>query len=477
MSKIDKTLKKLAVSTSKANSQTSSSIEPASLYRKDLPGDPNCPLCGGIGYLRSDVPVGHPDFGKVDICVCRQGDVSQQVRQRLFALSNLDELKGLTFDNFRPRGNIGLAPVQADLLERAYNQAHLFAQNLEGWLLLQGDYGCGKTHLAAAIANFAVSIGVPTLFLTVPDLLDSLRFAYQDPEATFESRFEDVRKATLLVLDDFGTQNATPWAQEKLFQILNYRYINHLPVVVTTNLALEEIEGRIRSRLEDPQLVTLVRIQAPDYRHPTDDVGHSELSSLALHKDQTFVSFDDRRGEGLLAEHLKNLDLALNIAMEYAKKPEGWLVILGSSFTGKTHLAAAIGNYQMEIGHPVHFIYLPDLMDHLRATFSPTSLVRYDQRFDEVKQARLLILDGLGSQSSTPWAREKLSQLFDYRYNEKLPTVITMSESLEELHSKEPALANRMLDLRLCKRVGLFVPAYRGAPQPVKTRPKRSRSR
>ena len=115
-------------------------------------------------------------------------------------------------------------------------------------------------------------------------------------------------------------------------------------------------------------------------------------------------------------------------------------------------------------------------MDHLRATFSPTSLVRYDQRFDEVKQARLLILDGLGSQSTTPWAREKLSQLFDYRYNEKLHTVITMSESLEELHSKEPGLANRMLDLRLCKRVGLFVPAYRGAPQPVKTRPKRSRA-
>jgi DNA replication protein DnaC len=473
MSKIDKTLKKLAVSTSKANSPTSSSIEPVPSFRMDLPGDPNCPLCGGIGFLRSEVPVGHPDFGKIEICVCRQGEISQQVRQRLFALSNLEELKQLTFDNFRPRGNVGLAPVQAESLEWAYNQARHFAQSLEGWLLLQGDYGCGKTHLAAAIANFTVSMGVPTLFLTVPDLLDSLRFAYQDPEATFESRFEDVRQASLLVLDDFGTQNATPWAQEKLFQILNYRYINRLPLVVTTNLALEEIEGRMRSRLEDPQLVSLVRIQAPDYRRPIDDAGHSELSSLALHKDQTFVSFDDRRGEGLPAEHLKNLDLALQVAMDYAKKPEGWLVMMGGSFNGKTHLAAAIGNYQKEIGHSVHFIYLPDLMDHLRATFSPASLVRYDQRFDEVKQARLLILDGLGTQSTTPWAREKLNQLFDYRYNEKLPTVITMTEALEELHSREPGLANRMLDLRLCRRVALTVPAYRGAPLEKKTRMKR----
>jgi DNA replication protein DnaC len=150
---------------------------------------------------------------------------------------------------------------------------------------------------------------------------------------------------------------------------------------------------------------------------------------------------------------------------------------LGSSFTGKTHLAAAIGNYQRDIGHPVHFIYLPDLMDHLRATFSPTSLVRYDQRFDEMKQARLLLLDGLGAQSTSPWAREKLNQLFDYRYNEKLPTVITMSESLEELHSKEPALANRMLDLRLCKRVALTIPAFRGAPPALKTRSKRPQNR
>ncbi len=140
-------------------------------------------------------------------------------------------------------------PCKPNSLERAFNQAQQYSRKLDGWLLLQGGYGCGKTHLAAAIGNFAVGLGVPTLFVTVPDLLDLMRQSYGDKEMGFEERFDEIRRAPLLILDDFGTQNATPWAQEKLFQILNYRYINHLALVVTTNLSLREIEGRIRSRL------------------------------------------------------------------------------------------------------------------------------------------------------------------------------------------------------------------------------------
>ena len=215
----------------------------------DLPGDPNCPYCGGVGYLRLDVPVGHPEFGKLQICTCRTQQVSQQIRQQLFKHSNLEVLSHLTFENFNPRGRVGLPPYQADSLEQAFNQAQRYAQKMNGWLLIQGKYGAGKTHLAAAIANFAVGVGVPSLFITVPDMLDSLRYAFNDPELSFEDRFEEIRNAPLLVLDDFGTQNATAWAQEKLFQILNYRYSNRLPLVVTTNLPLEEIEPRIRSQI------------------------------------------------------------------------------------------------------------------------------------------------------------------------------------------------------------------------------------
>ena len=403
--------------------------------------------------------MGDPRFGKLEVCVCRQRDVSEQVRERLYSLSRLDELKGLTFDTFEPRGRKGLGEMQSNSLEMAFNQAQHYAKSLNGWLLLRGGYGCGKTHLAAAIANFAVDMGVPTLFLTVPDLLDMLRFSYDSDDTTFEQRFNEIRNASLLVLDDFGTQNATGWAQEKLFQIINFRYINKLPLVVTTNLSLDEIDARVRSRLSDRELVTDVRINAPDYRRPLDDSGHPELSSLDLMANKTFGTFEDRLGEGLQADELKSLQKALKAAHAFAERPKGWLVFMGGYGSGKTHLAAAIANYRAGLGDPPLFVMVPDLLDHLRATFSPNSGSTFDRRFDEIRTAALLVLDDLGTQSMTPWVREKLYQLFNYRYNAELPTVITTSDSLDEM---DPRVRSRLLDATLCSINAITVPGYHG---------------
>ena len=323
-------------------------------------GDPNCPHCHGAGYLRRDLPLGHPDFGKLEICTCRQADVMRAVRERLFSLSHLDELKELTFETFQPRGRIGLGDWQANMLEDAYNTARQYAASLHGWLLLQGGYGCGKTHLAAAIANFAVGMGVPTLFLTVPDLLDLLRFSFNSEDTTFEDRFNEIRNAPLLVLDDFGTQNATAWAQEKLFQIVNYRYINRLPLVVTTNVPLDELEERIRSRLKDPELVSVLRINVPDYRRPTDDTGHPELSSLGLLAKCSFANFSLREDEGLEADKIRSLEKANKAAVAFAERPNGWLVITGSYGCGKAHLAAAIANHRAaDLCHGARFVRPP----------------------------------------------------------------------------------------------------------------------
>jgi DNA replication protein DnaC len=474
MEPIDETLKKIAGGISRASSPNSSStkLEDFSSDRDiNRPGKPNCPDCGGIGFVRRDVPLHHPDFGRVDICGCRQEEVMRSTYQRLYRLSNLDAFRGMVFENFNTEGLVGMSDEQIRSLNTARNAAQYYAQHLDGWLLLLGTYGVGKTHLAAAIANFTVSLGVETLFLTVPDLLDWLRFSYGSEGANFEERFEEIRNIRLLVLDDLGTQNATPWAEEKLYQIFNHRYVNHLPTVITTNQALDEIEGRIQSRLRDPELVRVIRIEAPDHRNPAGNSSRRQLSSLEFHREQTFGNFNLRELDKLPAEEQKNLEKAFRAAQAYAENPHGWIVFTGSFGCGKTHLSAAIANYRAGVGRDPVFVVVPDLLDHLRSTFGPNSNVTYDELFEEVRSADMLVLDDLGTQSATPWAREKLYQILNHRYVAGLPTVITTANSIDEV---DPRVRSRMLDSRRCSIYAITAPSFRGTPATIE-KPRRSR--
>jgi len=421
-----------------------------------------CPICGGLGYVRADVPVADPDFGKLVPCTCRREELAQQRVSTLRTLSELKVLERMTFESFAPEGH-GLPPDKRANLRWAYDEARAFAKNPQGWLVLKGGYGCGKTHLAASIANSCVERGQPVLFITVPDLLDRLRASFtpaspDEHAPPFQARFHEIRTAPVLILDDLGTESATSWAQEKLYQIFNYRYNARLPTVVTTNHELEDIPLRLRSRIVDPDLTQIVSITAPDYRRSGVAQDQSDLSSLGLHRDQTFDSFDLRQGE-LPPEEATSLQEAYDKACAFARDPQDWLLFTGIYGCGKTHLAAAIANYRVAEGYPALFVVVPDLLDHLRATFNPKSTVSFDKRFEEVRRTPLLILDDLGTESATPWAREKLYQIFDYRYNARLPTVITTASKVEEI---DPRLATRMLDSSRCTPAPILAPAYRG---------------
>ncbi|HNQ95115.1 MAG TPA: hypothetical protein PKH47_10600, partial [Anaerolineales bacterium] len=124
-----------------------------------LLGKPDCPYCGGVGFLRVDVPVGHQKFGRLEPCVCRANEIAENARQRLYEMSNLERLSHLTFANFNSSGNPKaefVSPQEVASLRDALDASEHFAKTLTGWLLLEGSYGCGKTHLAAAIANECV---------------------------------------------------------------------------------------------------------------------------------------------------------------------------------------------------------------------------------------------------------------------------------------------------------------------------------
>jgi DNA replication protein DnaC len=426
-----------------------------------LPADEEwlCPVCGGTGYLRQDVPVDHPDFGKLVPCKCRLREQETRRLLDLRTISNMDKMVRYTFDKFVPEG-YGLTDERRRNLRMAYDMAYNFANQPEGWLILLGGYGCGKTHLAAAIANHVINQGQPALFVVVPDLLDHLRAAFgPNSTTTYDQRFEEIRNASLLVLDDLGAQSSTPWAQEKLFQLFNYRYNAQLPTVVTSNHELEEIDIRIRSRMVDPDLSQIIKILAPDFRQIGVVQGNSELSSLSLHADQTFESFDSRSNE-LDAAKAENLKRAFDRARNYAAHPQDWIVFTGTYGCGKTHLSAAIANEVSKRGEPALFVVVPDLLDHLRAAFNPNSLTPYDKRFDEVRRASLLVLDDLGTESATPWAEEKLYQLFNHRYNGRLPTVITMAKDID----LKPRLKSLFLDVGRCTTFEIMAPSYRGLP-------------
>ena len=247
-----------------------------------------CPTCGGQGWVRRDVPVGHPDFGRAFPCLCQMQRSETNRLARLQRYSNLGVLHAVTFETLAPSGP-GVGPEANARYDAALRAAQAFAGQPVGSLLLTGGHGTGKTCLAAAAANRLMSQGHPVLFTFVPDLLDQLRGGYADDAAlSHDELFEQVKNVPVLILDDIGAHNGTPWAEEKLFQVVNHRYLSGLPTVLTSAVPLERLDGRLQSKLTDPRNALVI------------DMGGStgeERSSLggiphAMLRDMTFDSFE-----------------------------------------------------------------------------------------------------------------------------------------------------------------------------------------
>jgi DNA replication protein DnaC len=189
---------------------------------------------------------------------------------------DLPLLRGMTFKSFDAK-RVADDAADTRLVQASYRTAMTFAEDPRDWIVIAGQTGRGKTRLAAAIGNYARDAGKQVMFVVVPDLLDRLRSAYnpQNP-ASFDTMFDQVRNAPLLVLDDLGAQSGTPWADEKLFQLINHRYNACLPTVITTNLTVRDLDARLASRLTDPQISTILLMgpfdfwgkQAPPERAP-----------------------------------------------------------------------------------------------------------------------------------------------------------------------------------------------------------------
>lgn len=212
--------------------------------------------------MRYELPVGHPQFGKLQLCpMCgpqrlQERAAAQMATKRARLRSYDQRAPAQTFETFAVE-NVSPQVVEAFYVARDY------ARNPAGWLVLAGTMGTGKTHLLMAILN-AQPAERPTMFVTTPNLLDMLRSGYR--KGDYEELLSICCNVALLAIDDLGAESETDWAAEKLFQIVNQRYQARLPLVVSTNVPVRELEPRLASRLSDDDLATVMSLYAPDYR-------------------------------------------------------------------------------------------------------------------------------------------------------------------------------------------------------------------
>ena len=418
-----------------------------------------CSTCNGSSWVTRRMPVGHPEFGQAVPCPsCRNDEESPIRRDSLRRYSNLGSLSSATFAATRTEGPLA-APGAQRMFTEAFAQAVNYADNPQGWLVLTGPSGSGKTHLAAAIANRCIERQQTTFFIMVADLLDHLRAAYApDSPTTYDELFEQVRNVPLLVLDDLGVHSATPWAQEKLFQVINHRHNNNLPTVVTVRGQLSRLDESLRTRLDAADgRSTVLHLSRFGSRLP---MGVGEVPPNML----TRMTFDNFNPEGVpeaTQEDRAELKSALDKSLVFANYPNRWLFLNGNRGSGKTHLAVSIAGEILQKGEQVFFAFVPAFLDHLRKTYGPESSIGFDELFEEVINAPVLILDDLGSENSTSWAEEKLYQIIVHRHEARLPTVITAASTIEELEKSKPGIASRLMDGIIVEWVAIDTPSYR----------------
>lgn len=234
-----------------------------------------CPACSGHGFVRVEVEVEEPDFGKALLCpVC--GPQRMEAQRNSLRASLPESLRSWTFDMLQPR--VDLTTEQKAQWEHARECAYRFAlgESPEPWLVLMGTKGWGKTHLALAIVNERHAhqeYGPPGWYVVAPELLVQLRAGFRDE--SYERRLDAFRETPLLVLDDLGTEyhrktsdEATTWAQEQVFLVLNHRHMHGKQTVITSNILPDQMDSRIADRLLDDTTgrVRLVSLSLPSYR-------------------------------------------------------------------------------------------------------------------------------------------------------------------------------------------------------------------
>ena len=192
----------------------------------------------------------------------------------------------MTFERFETK-IIGLTAEQRASLEFAYRSAQAFATSPpEGWLVLVGPTGVGKTHLAIALAERQLRGGQQVMYFFMSRLVFDLQTLVGTNPARYADLFDRVANAPLLILDNLRRSprihelddgrnrrtlyqrwlGGTPWAEDQLYHIITHRHNHRLPTVITSPEDFTNQPGPFGSLVQDPTISHVVEIDANDYR-------------------------------------------------------------------------------------------------------------------------------------------------------------------------------------------------------------------
>lgn len=233
--------------------------------------EPDCPICGGQGYYRLDVPITDARFGKILVCPT----ASRLTIQRIKDQGKLDDRCGISPDELR---NMSWSSFDRDTAGlKAAQQLKALYQKGFGMAALFGSYGLGKTLLLKVTTVVALTDGKLAAYANVSDVLDDIRLAYDSPDAmrSLVERANWWADLDVLCLDEMDKISATSWAQERLFRLLDIRYNlaiqqKALTIIAGNYTSIEQLPGYLRSRLEDNRFAGgLIYLGGRDMRKTT----------------------------------------------------------------------------------------------------------------------------------------------------------------------------------------------------------------